>query len=68
MISTIKPDCLHSVSALSYMGRYNIWKAAYDLNVPVSHVARSRSLYILILLRVSLMVYIEGFQESHSNM
>ncbi|WP_300509810.1 glycosyltransferase [uncultured Faecalibaculum sp.] len=44
MISTIKPDCLHSVSALSYMGRYNIWKAAYDLNVPVSHVARSPEL------------------------
>lgn len=37
-------DLIHSVSPLSYTGRYNAWKAAYDLNIPVSHISRSPDL------------------------
>lgn len=44
IIKKSSPDFVHSVSPLSYMGRYNCWKAAYDMNIPVSHVARSPDL------------------------
>lgn len=39
-----KPDLIHSVSALSYTGRYNAWQAAYDMKIPISHVSRSPDL------------------------
>ena len=38
------PDAVHTVSPMSYMGRYNLWKAAADLKIPVSHVCRGPNL------------------------
>lgn len=35
------PDVVHTVSPMSYLGRVNLWRASYDLNIPVSHVCRS---------------------------
>ncbi len=35
------PDVVHTASPMSYLGRVNLWRAAYDLNIPVSHVCRS---------------------------
>lgn len=37
-------DAVQSATAINYMGRFNFWKAAYDLKIPVSHVARSPQL------------------------
>lgn len=44
IIKKSSPDLIHSVSPLSYLGRFNCWKAAYDLGIPVSHVLRSPDL------------------------
>ncbi|MCR4899970.1 MAG: glycosyltransferase [Treponema sp.] len=44
IISKETPDLVHTVSPMSYLGRVNLWKAAYDLNIPVSHVCRSPTL------------------------
>ncbi len=41
IISKEGPDLVHTVSPMSYLGRVNLWKAAYDLKIPVSHVCRS---------------------------
>ena len=38
------PDAVHTASPMSYLGRVNLWKAAYDLRIPLSHVCRSDSL------------------------
>lgn len=38
------PEVVHTVSPMSYLGRFNLWKAAYDLDIPVSHVARGPNL------------------------
>ena len=37
-------DAVHAATALSYLGRYNCYKASYDLGVPISHVLRSPAL------------------------
>lgn len=50
LISEGKFDLVHSATALNFLGRYNLWKAAYDLNVPISHVARSPQLLELDIL------------------
>ncbi|MBO4338138.1 MAG: glycosyltransferase [Lachnospiraceae bacterium] len=39
-----KPDIVHTASPMTYLGRYNLWKAAFDLGIPVSHVCRGHSL------------------------
>ena len=44
IITKESPDLVHTVSPMSFLGRKNLWKAAYDLNIPVSHVCRSPSL------------------------
>lgn len=44
IISEVKPDLVHSVAAMSYLGRFNLWKAAYDIGIPMSHVSRSPNL------------------------
>ncbi len=44
LISKEDPDVVHTASPMSYLGRMNLWRAAYDLNIPVSHVCRSRHL------------------------
>lgn len=41
IITREAPDLVHTVSPMSYLGRVNLWKAASDLNIPVSHVCRS---------------------------
>ncbi len=38
------PDAVHTASPMSYLGRMNLWKAVYDLRIPVSHVCRADSL------------------------
>ena len=38
------PDVVHTVSPMSYLGRVNLWRAAFDLQIPVSHVVRSHFL------------------------
>ena len=38
------PDLVHTASPMSYLGRMNLWKAAYNFNIPVSHVCRSPTL------------------------
>ncbi|MCR4892126.1 MAG: glycosyltransferase [Lachnospiraceae bacterium] len=38
------PDLVHTASPMSYLGRVNLWKAAYDLHIPVSHVCRGPNL------------------------
>lgn len=38
------PDLVHTVSPVSYQGRFNLWKAAYSLKIPVSHVCRGPGL------------------------
>ena len=38
------PDVVHTASPMSYQGRFNLWKAAYDLKIPVSHVCRGPAL------------------------
>ena len=38
------PDAVHTASPMSYLGRMNLWKAVYDLRIPLSHVCRSDSL------------------------
>ena len=38
------PDAVHTASPMSYLGRVNLWKAAYDLKIPVSHVCRADNL------------------------
>ncbi len=37
-------DAVHAATALSYLGRYNCYKASHDLGVPISHVLRSPAL------------------------
>lgn len=37
-------DVVHAATALSYLGRYNCYKASYDLGIPISHVLRSPAL------------------------
>lgn len=37
-------DCVHAATALSYLGRYNCYKASFDLGIPISHVLRSPAL------------------------
>lgn len=37
-------DAVHAATALSYLGRYNCYKASYDLGIPISHVLRSPAL------------------------
>ena len=37
-------DAVHAATPLSYLGRYNCYKAAYDLDIPISHVLRSPAL------------------------
>lgn len=44
VIGKEQPDVVHTVSPMSYMGRYNLWKAAHDLRIPVSHVCRGPNL------------------------
>ncbi len=44
VISKESPDVVHTASPMSYLGRMNLWKAADDLDTPVSHVCRSRHL------------------------
>lgn len=44
IISKEQPDVVHTVSPMSYLGRVNLWKAASDLGIPVSHVCRSKHL------------------------
>lgn len=39
-----RPDAVHTVSPMSYLGRINLWKAAYDLRIPISHVCRGPNL------------------------
>lgn len=39
----LKPDIVHSTAHMSNMGRYNFWRAASDLKIPVSHVFRCPS-------------------------
>lgn len=41
IIQKEQPDLVHTVSPMSYLGRVNLWRAAYKLNVRVSHVCRS---------------------------
>lgn len=41
------PDVVHTASPMSYLGRMNLWKAAYDLGIPVSHVCRGPNLLTL---------------------
>ncbi len=38
------PDIVHTVSPMSYLGRLNLWRAAHDLKIPVSHVCRGPNL------------------------
>ena len=38
------PDAVHTASPMSYLGRRNLWRAAYDLKIPVSHVCRGPAL------------------------
>lgn len=40
LITKEKPDLVHTAAPMSYLGRANLWRAAYDLKIPVSHVAR----------------------------
>lgn len=40
LIMNEKPDLVHTAAPMSYLGRANLWRAAYDLKIPVSHVAR----------------------------
>ncbi len=44
IIAKEDPDIVHTVSPMSYLGRVNLWKAAFDLKIPVSHVSRSPNL------------------------
>ena len=44
IITKEAPDLVHTASPMSYLGRFNLWKAAHDLNIPVSHVCRSPTL------------------------
>ncbi len=44
IITTEAPDIVHTVSPMSYLGRYNLWKAASDLKIPASHVSRGPNL------------------------
>ncbi|MCR5776183.1 MAG: glycosyltransferase [Lachnospiraceae bacterium] len=44
IISKEKPNIVHTVSPMSYLGRINLWKAAYDLRIPISHVCRGPNL------------------------
>ncbi|MBR6329167.1 MAG: glycosyltransferase [Lachnospiraceae bacterium] len=46
-----RPDAVHTVSPMSYLGRFNLWKAAYDLKIPVSHVCRAPALLELDFLK-----------------
>jgi glycosyltransferase involved in cell wall biosynthesis len=39
-----KYDIVHAAAPLSYLGRYNCYKASYDLNIPISYVLRSPAL------------------------
>ncbi len=45
------PDVVHTASPMSYLGRFNLWKAAYDLKIPVSHVCRGPALLELDFLK-----------------
>ena len=38
------PDIVHTVSPMSYLGRVNLWRAAFDLKIPASHVIRNPQL------------------------
>lgn len=38
------PDLIHTVSPMQYLGRVNLWKTAFDLQIPVSHVCRGPGL------------------------
>lgn len=44
IISVVKPDVVHSVAAMSYLGRINLWKAVFDAGIPMSHVCRGPNL------------------------
>ena len=44
VIQNEAPDAVHTAAPMSYLGRFNLWKAAYDLNIPVSHVCRGPNL------------------------
>lgn len=44
LITKESPDAVHTASPMSYLGRVNLWKAAYDLKIPVSHVCRADNL------------------------
>ena len=44
IITKESPDAVHTASPMSYLGRVNLWKAAYDLKIPVSHVCRADNL------------------------
>ncbi len=44
IITKESPDLVQTASPMSYLGRVNLWKAAHDLNIPVSHVCRSSML------------------------
>lgn len=44
------PDLVHTASPMSYLGRFNLWKVAYDMSIPVSHVCRGPNLLKLDLL------------------
>ncbi|MCR4690467.1 MAG: glycosyltransferase [Lachnospiraceae bacterium] len=44
LLAKEKPDLVHTVAPMSYLGRINLWKAAHDLKIPVSHVCRGPNL------------------------
>ncbi len=44
VITREAPDVVHTASPMSYLGRVNLWRAAYDLGIPVSHVCRGPNL------------------------
>ena len=39
-----QPNVVHSVAAMSFLGRINLWKAAFDEGIPMSHICRSPNL------------------------
>ncbi len=41
VIKQEQPDAVHTASPMAYLGLVNLWKAAYDSKLPVSHTARS---------------------------
>ena len=38
------PDAVNTASPMSYLGRVNLWRAAFDMRKPMSHVSRAPNL------------------------